>query len=68
MRKELEQKIIPRWPQWFNNEGDVSHTAMPRGFLHGDGWFDILWRLCGDLEALVEEFSRKADASLKSCK
>jgi hypothetical protein len=26
---------------------------MPRGFEHGDGWFDILWRLCEDLEPLV---------------
>ena len=29
---------------------------MARGFEHGDGWFDILWRLCGDLEPLVAEF------------
>jgi hypothetical protein len=43
-----------------NTEGDVSHTAMPRGFLHGDGWFDILWRLCGDLEPLVEEFEQES--------
>jgi hypothetical protein len=28
---------------------------MPRGFEHGDGWFDILWRLCEDLEPLVAE-------------
>jgi transposase len=26
---------------------------MPRGFEHDDGWFDILWRLCEDLEPLV---------------
>jgi len=29
---------------------------MPLGFQHGDGWFDILWRLCEDLEPLVAEF------------
>ena len=29
---------------------------MPRGFEHGDGWFDILWRVCEDLEPLVAEF------------
>jgi hypothetical protein len=33
---------------------------MPRGFTHGDGWFDIVWRLCGDLEPLVEEFERES--------
>jgi hypothetical protein len=29
---------------------------MPWGFEHDDGWFDILWRLCEDLEPLVAEF------------
>jgi len=33
---------------------------MPRGFLHGDGWFDILWRLSGGLEPLVEEFEQES--------
>jgi hypothetical protein len=31
---------------------------MPRGFQHDDGWFDILWRLCADLEPLVTEMER----------
>lgn len=35
MREELEQKLFLRWPTWF----DV------QGFEHGEGWFDILWRL-----------------------
>lgn len=56
MQKELEQKLIERWPTWFNTKGDIRCTAMPRGFQHGDGWFDILWRLCEDLEPLVAEF------------
>jgi hypothetical protein len=49
MRKELEQKLFERWPQWFNTKGDVRHTLMSFGFQHDDGWFDILWRLCEDL-------------------
>src|ERR1700730_2054024 len=58
--RKLEQKIVARWPQWFNTEGEVSHTTMPRGLLHGDGWFDILWRLCGDLESLVGQFEQES--------
>ena len=65
MRKELEQEIIARWSQWFNTVGDVSHTAMPRGFPHGDGWFDILWRLCGDLEPLVEQFEQESGCQIE---
>jgi hypothetical protein len=58
MRKELEQRVVERWPTWFNTGGDIRHTAMPWGFTHDDGWFDILWRLCEDLEPLVTEMER----------
>jgi hypothetical protein len=58
MRKELEQRLLERWPRWFNIGGDVRHTAMGRGFAHGNGWFDILWRLFEDLEPLVANFEQ----------
>ena len=32
---------------------------MSRGLTHDDGWFDILWRLCEDLEPLVAEFEQE---------
>jgi hypothetical protein len=53
MNKALEHSLVERWPQWFDTEGDIRHTLMPRGFTHDDGWFDIVWRLCEDLEPLV---------------
>lgn len=55
MRKELEQETICTMApviERLNTEGDVSHTEMPRGFRHGDGWFDIPWRLSGGLGTL----------------
>jgi hypothetical protein len=58
MQKELEQRLVERWPTWFSTGGDFRHTAMTRGFEHGDGWFEILWRLCVDLEPLVTEMER----------
>src|SRR6202046_2442093 len=58
MRKELEQQLVERYPTWFNIGGDIRYTAMAWGFTHDDGWFDILWRLCEDLEPLVAEFER----------
>jgi hypothetical protein len=60
MRKELEQRLVERWPTWFNTEGDFRNTAMVRGFEHDDGWFDILWRLCEDLEPLVATFEQQS--------
>jgi hypothetical protein len=59
MRKELEQKLVERWPTWFNVNGDIRQTLMPRGFTVRDGWFDIIWRLCEDLEPLVVEVELK---------
>ena len=32
---------------------------MVDGFCHGDGWFDVLWRLCEELEPLVKEFEEQ---------
>jgi hypothetical protein len=59
MRKELEQKLIERWPTWFNTQGDARYTLMSWGFAHDDGWFDILRRLFEDLEPLVAELEKQ---------
>lgn len=59
MERELESRLVERWPSWFNIGGDRMFNAMARGFEHGDGWFDILWRLCADLEPLVTGLEKK---------
>jgi hypothetical protein len=59
MHKELERRLVERWPTWFNTGGDIRLTAMARGFEHGDGWFDIVWRLCVDLEPLVKKLEQE---------
>jgi hypothetical protein len=53
MTKELELKIVNRWPAWFDMKGDVRRTLMPFGFAHGDGWFNIIWNLCEDIERIL---------------
>ena len=59
MRKELEQRIVDRWPAWFDVEGDTRTTLMRFGFAHDDGWFDIVWRLCEQLEPLVADAEKE---------
>ena len=59
MRKDLEQKVVERWPSWFNINGDPRHTLMSFGFQHMDGWFPLVCRLCERLEPLVREFERQ---------
>ncbi len=53
MHEELEQTLFRRWPTWFDIQG----------FEHGDGWFDILWRLCMDLRPLVDELEGESSQS-----
>src|ERR1700730_10742662 len=55
MRRELELKLVERWPSWFNVTGNQRETRMADGFAHGNGWFNIVWKLCEDLEPLVAE-------------
>jgi hypothetical protein len=55
MKKELEQKLVQRWRSWFKVNGDPGKTRMAVGFAHGHGWFNIVWRLCEELEPLVAE-------------
>jgi len=57
MRQELERKLVERWPHWFDVQGDIRKTLMPRGFQCGDGWFDLIQRLCERLEPLVSELT-----------
>jgi hypothetical protein len=45
--------------QCFNPTADIRQTLMSFGFQHEDGWFDMLRRLCGDLDALVLGFERE---------
>ena len=55
MNKELEQKFVKRWPDWFDVNGSVQHTLMPFGFECGDGWFQLIWDLCEDIEKILNE-------------
>jgi hypothetical protein len=51
MRKELEQMFQTRWPDWFRDlYGDITQTCLHFGFQHRDGWFDLVWRLCEQIE------------------
>ena len=63
MRKNLEQNLANRFPSWFSVNGDVHQTLMPFGFQCGDEWYNIVWRLCVDLEPLVAELEKESKRS-----
>lgn len=54
MNKERTQRFYDRWPEWFRGRHEgMQNNLMCFGFEHDDGWFDLEWRLCEDLEKLV---------------
>jgi hypothetical protein len=51
MQKELEAKLIERFPTYFEDMyGDPTKTCMAFGCECGAGWFDLIFRLCEDIE------------------
>lgn len=53
MKKELEQKFYDRF-KFFRPETPVTKNLMSYGFCCGDGWYDIIWKLCEDIEKELE--------------
>jgi hypothetical protein len=61
MTRELELQFVARWPTWFRLDGDPRKTGMVDGFRCGDGWFQLIWRLCEDLEPLVRDLEHSTE-------
>lgn len=51
MREELDKKLVEKYPKIFaDRNGDPKKTLMCFGFGHGDGWYQILDSLCGQIQ------------------
>lgn len=44
MTEHLENRLKQRWPGWFDTCD---------GFSHDDGWFQIVWNLCEEIEKIL---------------
>ena len=49
MTKENNKRFFDRF-DFIRTSGDISKDAMVWGFECEDGWFDLLWELCENLE------------------
>lgn len=59
MREELDKKLVEKYPKIFRDRyAPMMQTAMCWGFSCGDGWFDILDVLCGNIQHHID-WSRK---------
>ena len=51
MREELDAKLCKKYPEIFRDRhGDMKETLMCWGFECGDGWYQILDSLCGQIQ------------------
>jgi len=56
MRTELEAKLFEKYPDLFMEKDlPMDQTCMCWGIEVGDGWYDILDRLCEKIEGVFQE-------------
>ena len=59
MTQELDEKLCAKYPKIFvNRQGDMRTTAMCWGFECGDGWYNIIDRLCSHLQFNIDHNNR----------
>jgi hypothetical protein len=59
MNSELTKKLLDDFPRLFRNQNE---SSMQRGFECGDGWFDLIYQLSQDIEAVARKSGLNSDA------
>ena len=62
MRKELDEALCKKYPKIFRDRnGNMRDTAMCWGFECGDGWFNILDQLMGNIQHHIDWRNKKEE-------
>jgi hypothetical protein len=55
MREELDRRLVEKYPLIFKDRyAPMTETAMCWGFDHGDGWYQIIDSLCGQIQNHID--------------
>lgn len=55
MREELDKKLVEKYPKIFvNRYKPMTETCMYWGFECGDGWYNIIDQLCGNIQHHID--------------
>jgi len=66
MREELDEMLCKKYPEIFvNRHAPMTHTCMCWGFDCGDGWYNIIDRLCANIKAHVDNHNRNVESNIK---
>jgi hypothetical protein len=55
---ENNKRIFERWPRFFVHKDDPLISGMDLGFRCGNGWFQLVWDHCAQLEPLAKELEQ----------
>jgi hypothetical protein len=66
MSPELEHELVSKYPDIFKDyKGDPKDTCLAFGIECGDGWFDIIERLCYLIQSEVDYINRMHKDKMK---
>ena len=67
MKKELQDKLFKKYPKIFRQKDlSMQETAMCWGIACGDGWYDLIDELCGEIQNRVDNVNRNRKHKLKN--
>jgi len=66
MKKELDDLLCSRYPKIFADRNlPMNETAMCWGFTCGDGWFNIIDKLCNNIQSHIDWSEKQRDWEVK---
>lgn len=66
MNRKLDKHLCEKYPKIFaNRNGDMTTTAMCWGFECGDGWYNIIDVLCGNIQHKIDYENKKRTDAIK---
>lgn len=67
MNDELDKKLCEKYPKIFaNRNSDMTVTAMCWGFEHNDGWYNIIDRMCDNIQHHIDWKNRQHELLTKN--
>ena len=65
MRQELDAALCAKYPKMFvNRNKSMQETCMCWGFDHGDGWYNIIDQLCGNIQHHIDWSVKQRDFAI----
>lgn len=66
MREELDKQLCEKYPKIFQDrDKPMTETCMCWGFSHGDGWYNIIDKLCSNIQGHIDWRNSQREILLK---